>query len=384
MDPKIILKAAGRGEEITSIEAIILMQNYQTHHQEIHEVADHLNKKINKNVVTYSHCAHVAYTNICRYSCRVCSFHKKKKQPDAFTLTIDHVIKKISETPSLMQLCIYGGLNSELPFTYYTNMLQEIRRQFPAIHIQAFSPMEIFFIAKRSKQSTYEVLKKFKEYGLDSLGGLGTEILNDKIRKKICPDKIRTSEWMDIVKTAHRIGLNSVASILFGHLEDEIHICEHLEIIRNIQRETGGFNQFSPIPFSLSAVDFSVLDKLTSKWYRESRLPEEQAILRLLSISRIFFGNTINTIQANWFSLGLENALRSLKTGANDLGETIFDETAIKNLRKKSVSSLSPARIKKEIIKLGKTPKSRFGLKNSAPKPVAAVKPLNLTSGSAN
>ena len=370
MDPKIILKAVSRGEEISPIEAIILMQNYDSYRHEIHAAADSLNKKLNKNVVTYSHCVHVAYTNVCRYSCRVCSFFRKKKKPGAFTLSINDVTKKITKTPSLTQVNLYGGLNSELPFSYYTGILKAIRKEFSNITIQAFSPMEIFFIAKRSKQNTREVLKKLKEAGLNALGGSGSEILNDKIRKKVCPDKIRTSEWRDIVRTAHRLGINSVASILFGHLEDEIHICEHLEIVRNIQRETGGFTQFVPIPFSLSNVDFSELTKLTSKWYREQRLPEEDAIARLVSVSRIFFGRTMNNIQANWFTLGMENALSSLKAGANDLGETIFDDTAIKNLRKKNGSVISQPRIRRVIMKAGKTPRPRSVHKKASRKTV--------------
>lgn len=360
MDTEFVLKAALQGSSISPVEAIVLLQNYPAHIAEIHQAANALNKKINKNVVTYLHSKHISYTNVCRYRCRFCSFHRKKHDRDSFTLKISDIIKKIKEANGVGQVCIYGGLNSELPFPYYCNMLREIKRNFPSLHIQAFSPFEITFIAKRSKQSVEEVLKKFKDHGLDSMGGYDAEVLNDKLRKKICPDKMKTAEWVDFIKTAHRFGIKTTATILFGHLEDEVHIAEHLEAIREIQRETQGFTEFIPIPFSLHTTKFSDMIKLSSKWRdRAGYMIEDDATSRLLAVSRIFFGDTIPTIQASWFRLGLNKAVEGLNIGANDLGETIFDKTATKGLRVKNGTVLTPAKIRNVIQKAGKKPRSR-------------------------
>jgi FO synthase subunit 2 len=196
--------------------------------------------------------------------------------------------------------------------------------------------------------------------------GTDAEILNDKLRKKICPDKIRSAEWIDIIKAAHKSGVKTTATILFGHIEDEIHLGEHLEIIRNIQRETSGFTEFIPIPFSMHKTQFSELSKLVPTRRREALLVardddnyERNAALRLLSISRIFFRDTLPNIQSGWFRLGLDTALEGLSAGANDLGETVFDDSAIKTLRPRTPSAITPEKIKKSIIKVGKTPRHR-------------------------
>jgi CofH subfamily radical SAM domain protein len=360
MDPRIILKTALGGGEVTPTEAIVLMQSYPNMGEEINYTADLLNRKINKGVVTYLHSKHILYSNVCRYRCKFCSIFKKRHEKGGFTLKIDSIIKKIKEDPNLEQVCIYGACNPELPFTYYCDLLKHVRKAFPNIHVQAFSPLEIQFIAKRSKNSTIEVLKKFKEAGLDSMSGFDAEILNDKLRKKICPDKMRTHDWVDVIRNAHHLGINTTATILFGHLEDEIHIAEHLEIIRLIQRETHGFTQFIPIPFSMHTTEFSSLRKLASKWReRAGFLNENDAASRLLSVSRLFFGPNLTNIQASWFRLGIDKAVQSLTAGANDLGETTFDETTCKNLNVRSGAVLSPSKIKKIIVKAGKTPHTR-------------------------
>lgn len=360
MNTEMILKTALRGSNISPIEAIVLLQNYPTQMNEIHDAANAINKRINRSVVTYLHSKHISYSNICRYRCRFCSFFRKKHDRDSFTLKISDIIKKIKEEKGVEQVCIYGGLNSELQFSYYCDMLKEIKRQFPSLNIQAFSPLEVTFIAKRSKQSIEEVLKKFKEAGLDSMGGYDAEILNDKLRKKICADKMRTADWVDLIKKAHRMGIKTTATILFGHLEDEVHIAEHLEIIRSIQQETQGFTEFVPIPLSWHTTKFSDLMKLSSKWRdRSGYMIEDDATARLLTVSRIFFRDAIPTIQASWFRFGLSKAVESLQAGANDLGETVLDKTVFKGFRVKGGTDLTPAEIRSVIRKAGKKPRSR-------------------------
>jgi CofH subfamily radical SAM domain protein len=360
MDPRIILKTALGGGEVTATEAIVLMQSYPVMTEEINRAADMLNKRLHRGVVTYLHSKHIAYTNVCRYRCRFCSYFKKKNEKGSFTLKISNVINKLKEDKDVEQLCIYGACNPELNFNYYCNLLKEIRKAFPSIYIQGFSPFEISFIAKRSKNPAIEVLKKFKESGLDSMGGFDAEILNDKLRKKICPDKIRTHDWVDIIKTAHKIGIKTTATILFGHLEDEIHIAEHMEILRNIQRETNGFSEFIPIPFSYHTTEFTSLKRLASKWReRVGYLNETDATFRLLAVSRLFFGASLPNIQASWFRLGMDNAVKCLHTGANDIGETLFDESVCKNINTRSGAEMSPQKLKSIIKKAGRKSRSR-------------------------
>ncbi|MFA5794648.1 MAG: CofH family radical SAM protein [Candidatus Brocadiia bacterium] len=359
MDPKVILKAVNQGQEISPIEAVVLMQSYPTHAQEIHEVANNINKRIHRNVVSFAHSKHIAYTNVCRYSCKYCSFYRKKKDRDSFTLGLDEILKKIKETPDIHEVCIYGGLNGSLQFQYYCTMLKEIRKNFPGVTIKAFSPQEIFFMVKRSKQTVSDVLKQLKESGLDSLHGMDADILNDKLRKKICPDKVKTIDWIDIIKTAHRLGIRTSATILFGHLENEIHIAEHLEIIREIQHETNGFLEFTPLPFGEHNRKLPYLEKLLKRGNREDYFGGEETVVRLIAISRIFFQNTVKTIQANWFRLGMDNALKGLQTGANDLGETEYDISATRSLKRRNQTEITPAKLKQTILRTGKVPRLR-------------------------
>jgi len=359
LDPKIILKSSLEGREISPIEAVILMQSYPAFAQEIHETANLINKRIHRDVVSFTHSKNIGYTNICRYSCRYCSFYRKKKEQGSFTLGIDDILKKIAETPGISEVCIYGGVNTALSFNYYTDLLAKVTKNFPGVSIRAFSPLEIFFIGKKSRQTVAEVLKKFKEHGLISLHGADADILNDKLRKKICPDKIKTAEWIDIIKTTHSLGIKTSAMMLFGHLENEIHIAEHMEILRDIQKKTQGFTEFTPMPFGEHEKKLFILEKLLKRGRREDYFGGEGQIVKIAAISRIFFGDTIKNIQANWFRVGLDNAVKSLHSGANDLGETHFDNTSIKNLKPRNEMSISPAKLKRVIIKIGKTPRQR-------------------------
>jgi FO synthase subunit 2 len=359
LNPKVILKSSSEGREISPIESIILMQSYPTFAQEIHETANIINKRIHHDVVSFTHGKHISYTNICRYSCRYCSFYRKKKETGSFTLSPDDILKKISETPDISDVSIFGGVNPALPFSDYTEMLSKISKKYPSIRIRAFSPLEIAFMAKRSRQTIVEVLKKFKEKGLNSMHGADADILNDKLRKKICPDKIKTVEWIDIIKTAHNLGIKTSATMLFGHLENEIHIAEHLEILRNIQKNTQGFIEFTPMPFGEHYKKTPLLENLLKRGKREDYFGGEQQIVKVAAISRIFFGDTIRNIQANWFRVGLDNAIKSLHSGANDLGETYFDTTAVKNLKQREQTGITPAKLKRHIIKIGKIPHQR-------------------------
>ncbi|MDI6732816.1 MAG: CofH family radical SAM protein [Planctomycetota bacterium] len=359
LEPKVILKSSLEGREISAIDAIILMQKYHSFAQEIHETANLINKRIHRDVVSFTHSKHISYTNICRYSCRYCSFFRKRNETGSFVLTIDDVLKKIAEIPSINEICIYGAVNTALPFSYYTEMLSQIQKKFPSISIKAFSPLEIFFIAKKSRQSLTEALKKLKECGLTSLFGADADILNDKLRKKICPDKMKTAEWIDIIKTVHNLGIKTSATMLYGHLENEIHIAEHLEILRDIQKKTHGFTEFTPMPFGEHEQRLNILEQLLKRGRREDYFGGEGQIVKISSISRIFFGDIIKNIQANWFRVGLDNAVKSLHSGANDLGETHFDKTAVKNLKPRKEINVTPATLKRVIVKIGKTPRQR-------------------------
>jgi FO synthase subunit 2 len=363
MDPKVILETALNREEITAIEALMLMQEDDKILQELFRVADTLNQRLNHNVVTWVRSKQVHYTNICRAECSFCSFYRKKGQKNAFTLTPAEVVRQVREAGSVKQVVLQGGLNPDLNLNYHLDVLRTVRSAFPSIHIHGYSPSEIHFVAKRARTTPYDVLKRFRDAGLDSLSGDSADILNDKVRKKICSDKLRTGDWVDIVKTAHRLGIPSTATILFGHVEDEIYVCEHLEIIKNIQRETGGFSAFEPLAFVPQNTDLGRRQKI--------RGPQPAwKVLRMFAVARIFFSRLIKNIQVDWTKVGLDVAVRTLGAGANDLGSLSYDPYEIRLPEVNGRGSIPAATVRAAILKAGRIPSEREAY---APKPIPAA-----------
>lgn len=290
MDSKLILDTALHREEVSAIEALMLMQDEaKASRSELLAVANILNQRINNNVVTFVRSKQIHYTNICRADCKFCSFYRKKSDKKTFTLSAAELVRAVREAGQIRQVVLSGGLNPDLTLNNHLEILRTLREEFPNLHLHGYSPADIHFIGRRARTTSYDVLRRFQSAGLDSLSGDSAEILNDKIRKKICPDKLRTADWIDIIKTAHRLGMPTTATMLFGHIEDEIHICEHLEIIKNIQRETGGIAAFEPSPFIPNNTALAREKKIRSVTPLEN-------ILRVIAISRVFFGRSIKNI----------------------------------------------------------------------------------------
>jgi CofH subfamily radical SAM domain protein len=294
---------------------------------------------------------HINYTNVCRAECSFCSFYRKKGHRSAFVLRPADVVRQVRDSNGIRQITLQGGLNPDLPLSYHIDMLRAIRREHRDLHVHGYSPSEIHMIARRARASSGEVLRRMRDAGLDSLTGDSADILNDKIRKKLAPDKLRTNDWIDIIRTAHRLGITTTATILFGHVEDEIHISEHLDIIKNIQRDTGGFTAFEPIPFVHARTDISRLKKFKP-------LTAER-VLRVVAISRIFYGKTIRNITVDWTKFGLDLATRALEVGANDVGPLWVDASEIRAPQANGKLTLPVASVQAAIKSVDRVPVER-------------------------
>lgn len=352
MDPEVILKSALEQGEISTIEALILIQAPDRFVPQIYQVADALNQRRHRGTVTYVRARQMSHTNICKSACRYCTFSRRKGDPQGYTYKIDQFIEKLGETPDLTEVHVQGGLNPDLTLQYMCDLVAAIRDEFPRMNIHAFSPAEIWFSARRAKMPAEDVLIQLKDAGMTTMAGSAAEILNDKVRKKICPNKLRTAEWVEIMKTAHRVGLKTTSTMLFGHIEDEIHVIEHLEILRNIQRETGGITEFVPLPFNPKG---SVLYAKNPR----VRLATPEQTLKLIAVSRIYLDKWIPNIQAGWAHLGLDLALRGLNVGANDFGETMFEDDMVRSPAEESRSEILPPQMNTIIRRAGKTPRTR-------------------------
>jgi len=280
----------------------------------------------NDKPVTFVVDRNINYTNICTCKCKFCAFHKDKGEKGSYVLDYEAIKRKIDELVSVngTQLLLQGGLNPDIPLEYYLELIKNLRKDFVNLTIHSFSPSEISFIAKNNNLTPEKLLEIFIECGLSSIPGGGAEILCDEVRQKISPNKISSQEWLDIMETAHNLGLKTTATMVFGFGESYEHIAEHLLKIRDLQDKTGGFTAF--IPWT-----FASFEGYSSKLNNQKHFFNTTAhdYLKILSVSRLVLDNIPN-IQASWVTQGLKIAQLSLRFGANDFGGTMLEENVVK------------------------------------------------------
>lgn len=313
-----ILEKAVEGERLNLEEGILL---FSCDLLSLARAATLVRDRLHPNrVVTFIIDRNVSYTNACIVDCDFCAFYRRPRDKEAYTLTLDQIFAKIQELVDLggTQVLIQGGVNPELPLEFYLNMIRQIRERFPEIHIHSFSVVEIDFIAKKEKMPLRDVLLKFKEAGLNSIPGGGAEILVERVRNMISPKKIDSDGWINFMRTAHEAGLRSTATMVFGHVETLEERVIHLERIRSLQDETGGFRAF--IPWTLSP-------------HGTPRMSEFEPAggadyLKTLAVSRLFLDNVQN-VQSGWLTEGLKMGQVGLSFGANDIGGTLIEDKVL-------------------------------------------------------
>ncbi len=285
--------------------------------------ADFVRRIVHKgasDIVTFVLDRNVTYTNICDCKCRFCAFYKSKKSIESFVLSDDEILKKIEELSELggSQIMLQGGLNPELQINYYINLLKKIKSRFPKITLHSFSPPEIDHIAKGAGKSVDYVLKTLQQAGLDSLPGGGGEILVDRIRARISPNKINSRRWLQIMRAAHKIGMKTTATMMFGVGETIEERFKSMKKVRDLQDETGGFRAFIPWPFSPSRTGLSMLEPADGIAY-----------LKTVACARLFFDN-IKNIHSGWVTEGMRLGQLALKFGANDFGGILMEEKVVR------------------------------------------------------
>ncbi len=302
-------------------------------------MADKVRKKLHSNgTVSFIIDRNINYTNVCINRCAFCAFWRDEKDPNAYTLSRRKLFNKIKETIDLggTQILIQGGLHPELDIDYYVELLQAIKKKFP-IHVHGFSPPEICYIAEKAGFTMKNTIQILKDAGLDSIPGGGAEILSDRIRKKISPKKIGTKKWLKVMEEAHRIGMKTTATMMFGGIEEPEDIIEHLDAIRRLQDKTHGFTAFIPWSFQPGNTELAQKSEVRSQESKKSEIRNPKSTLhpataveylRILALSRIFLDNVPN-IQASWVTQGLKMAQIALRFGANDFGSTMIEENVV-------------------------------------------------------
>ncbi|MEM4699760.1 MAG: 5-amino-6-(D-ribitylamino)uracil--L-tyrosine 4-hydroxyphenyl transferase CofH [Candidatus Nezhaarchaeales archaeon] len=315
--------------------------------------ADYLRWLAVGDVATFVVNRNIQYTNYCINGCKFCAFSTRDAER-SWTLSIPEVLRKVEEAfeRGATEVCIQGGINPKLTLDYYLSMLREIKRRFPSIHIHAFSPQEIHYMSESSGLPHREVLKALKEEGLDSIPGTAAEILDDEVRGAICPNKIDTRTWVEVVRTAHRLGIPSTATIMYGHVEEDVHKVRHLKVIRDLQRETGGFTEFVLLPFV--HYNTELYTKLGSR-------PGSSGIedLKTHAVARLYLCNYIKNVQVSWVKLGPKLAQAMLHAGCNDVGGTLMEENISRAAGSPYSRPMSAEELVRMIREAGRVPAQR-------------------------
>ncbi|MCX7780088.1 MAG: dehypoxanthine futalosine cyclase [Negativicutes bacterium] len=270
------------------------------------------------NLVTFIIDRNINYTNICDSQCRFCAFYRRPGEPGAYVLSLDDILAKTGEAVAAgaTQIMLQGGLNPELGFDYYLEIITAIRERYP-VAVHSFSPAEVLYTSRLSGKSVHEVLLRLKDAGLASLPGGGAEILDDEVRSRVSPRKISAGEWLAVMRTAHEIGLRSTATMVIGMGETMEHRVNHLRKIRELQDETGGFRAF--IMWSYQPGNTELGGNKTSTW----------DYLRTLAVARLFLDNVAH-IQGSWVTQGEQVGQLTLAFGANDLGSIMLEENVVR------------------------------------------------------
>ncbi|MGK7934698.1 MAG: 7,8-didemethyl-8-hydroxy-5-deazariboflavin synthase subunit CofH [Xenococcaceae cyanobacterium] len=362
-DPKTveaILTRASQGKNLSESEGLILLQQ-QTPEiiAAIRKTADWLRKQQVGDTVTYVVNRNINFTNICEQHCSFCAFRRDGGEEGAFWLDTEQILLKAADavTKGATEICMQGGLNPEAKHNgksldYYLKLIQAIKNKFPQLHLHAFSPQEVQFIAREDHLSYEEVIMALKEAGVGSMPGTAAEVLLDRVRNIICPEKINSATWLEIVSTAHRLDVPTTSTILSGHIETPAEQIAHLAKLRSLQQKAitnnypAKITEFIILPFVGQEAPLPL----------RRRVGRDQPVLAdallLTAVARIFLGNWIKNHQPSWVKLGIEGAKEALQWGCNDLGGTLMEEHITTMAGAKGGTCMEVETLQKTIISL--------------------------------
>jgi cyclic dehypoxanthinyl futalosine synthase len=345
-----ILEEAVAGRRISAGDAHALLLEGDL--LELGMAADEVRNRHNDPAIaTYNIDRNINYTNVCVYKCRFCAFYRPPDDPEGYLLPFEEIGAKIEETLALhgTGILMQGGVHPDLPISYYEELLAYIRESYPEIHIHAFSPPEIKFIAKKERMSFFDVIARLKAAGLMSIPGGGAEILSDETRKRVLAHpKVSAEEWIDVMRQAHRNGLRTSATMMYGMGEPLVARVEHFQRIRDLQDETGGFTAFISWTFQREHTEMPEVPETYADEY-----------LKTLAVSRLFIDN-VTHFQTSWVTQGKKIGQAALHFGADDMGSIMIEENVVSAAG--TAYQMSQEEMERLITAAGYTPKQRTNL----------------------
>ena len=349
-----ILERALAGDELSCDDGLVLLHAEGPDLAALIRTADHVRAADVGPVVTYVVNRNINFTNVCFVGCQFCGFARLRKDPDARTDSTEQVLAKVQEAVDrgASEICMQGGINPDMDAFGYRDLLLAIKAQYPQIHVHAFSPMEIMYGARRTGMSYYDYISMLKNAGLGTIPGTAAEILDDDVREILSHKKVDVRTWVEIITTAHRVGLRTTATIMYGHVEKPEHIVHHIDQLRSIQKETGGFTEFVPLRF---------IHTYTTLYQKGLVDPPPKGAfdLRMYAFCRLMLRGCIDNLQTSWVKLGTDLAQLSLAAGVNDFGGTLMEEQITKSAGGDAGEYLPVDTIRALIVGMGRIPEER-------------------------
>jgi FO synthase len=361
-----ILVRAKAGDTLTEAQIVRLFRARGAEFTAVCTAADELRHAMNGNVVSYVVNRNINYTNICAYRCQFCAFAKGKTTEDLrgkpYDLPLEEIQRRVREAwdRGATEVCMQGGIHPSYTGDTYLDICRAVKTEIPEMHIHAFSPLEVWQGARTKGVALRDFLVELKAAGLSTLPGTAAEILDDEIRKIICHDKVTTDEWLEVMRTAHGLGLRSTATIMFGHVEKLEHWARHLLRLRTLQQETGGITEFVPLPFV----------HMESPIYRKGRArpgPTFRESVLMHAVARLALHPVIPNIQASWVKMGPAGVKACLEAGANDLGGTLMNETISRAAGASHGQEMTATAMEALLTSLGREPRQRTTLYGTPP-----------------
>ncbi len=358
-DPEIsaILSKALSEKEISPEEGLALYNSDGADFHLVGMVADELRKRRVGNIVTYVVNRNINFTNVCIKQCGFCAFSRDFREEEGYFLPTEEIVRRAKEAHQLgaTEVCIQAGLPPDMEGELYENICRAIKKEIPKIHIHGFSPEEVLYGATRTNTSIEEYLKRLKDAGVNTLPGTAAEILDQKLRDKISPGRISAEDWINVIKTAHKIGINTTSTMMFGHIETPKDRVNHIAKIREIQKETRGFTEFVPLDFIHS--EAPMYKHQLHEGIRQGGSGKD--VLLTHAIARIMLNNYIDNIQMSWVKEGQKMSQLLLMWGANDFGGTLINESISTSAGSEHGQLLRPKEIKRTVREIGRIPAER-------------------------
>ncbi|MCV0410247.1 5-amino-6-(D-ribitylamino)uracil--L-tyrosine 4-hydroxyphenyl transferase CofH [Nitrosopumilus sp.] len=358
-DPLIseILNNALSDKEISAQDGLELYKTTGIDFHLVGLVADEIRRRRVGDIVSYVVNRNINFTNVCIKQCGFCAFSRDFREEEGYFLPTEEIVRRAMEARQLgaTEVCIQAGLPPDMKGDLYESICKEIKKEIPDIHIHGFSPEEILYGASRSEISIEEFLKRMKEAGVDTLPGTSAEILDQKLRDQISPGRISVENWEKVIKYAHKIGINTTSTMMFGHLETLEQRVAHIAKLRDIQKETGGFTEFVPLNFIHT--EAPMYKHQLHEGIRRGGSGND--VLLTHAVARIMLNNSINNIQMSWVKEGQKMSQLLLMWGANDFGGTLINESISTSAGSEHGQLLKPKEIRRRIKEIGRIPAER-------------------------